>query len=193
MDPKVNTLMLSPCSIALLDSLIELPLKSWSLRFSISLRVAAFLACTVSRSRHALSRSDRSGAILSRPRSTGECEGEEEEEVLTPVRTRPRIIGAASFALLSEQARVYIKMHRCALVVLLLTNRLAGSSISEDQKGRLIGAIQRRMAMLASVNAEIERRLAAISLALAVPGYGSTAIRNLYRVAGVPYGGWFCI
>ncbi|KAI8257377.1 hypothetical protein K4K58_004231 [Colletotrichum sp. SAR11_239] len=88
-----------------------------------------------------------------------------------------------------DQAKIYIKMHRCALVVLLLTAGVAGSRMSEDKRKELVEEVRQRMRMLAVANAGIERRLAAISLVLASPKDGSTAIRNLYRVAGVEYAG----
>ncbi|KAJ5017183.1 hypothetical protein K4K57_009528 [Colletotrichum sp. SAR 10_99] len=88
-----------------------------------------------------------------------------------------------------DQAKIYIKMHRCALVVLLLTAGVAGSRMSEDKREQLVEEVRQRMRMLAVANAGIERRLAAISLVLASPKDGSTAIRNLYRVAGVEYAG----
>ncbi|KAL3294584.1 hypothetical protein RB213_004622 [Colletotrichum asianum] len=89
----------------------------------------------------------------------------------------------------SDQAKIYIKMHRCALVVLLLTAGVAGSRMSEDKREELVEEVRQRMRMLAVANAGIERRLAAISLVLASPQDGSTAIRNLYRVSGVEYAG----
>ncbi|KAF3798299.1 hypothetical protein GCG54_00015280 [Colletotrichum gloeosporioides] len=104
-------------------------------------------------------------------------------------QTRPRMVGAAPFTLFSDQAKIYIKMHRCALVVLLLTAGVAGSRMSEDKREELVEEVRQRMRMLAVANAGIERRLAAISLVLASPQDGSTAIRNLYRVAGVEYAG----
>ncbi|KAI8175277.1 hypothetical protein K4K54_006807 [Colletotrichum sp. SAR 10_86] len=88
-----------------------------------------------------------------------------------------------------DQAKIYIKMHRCALVVLLLTAGVAGSRMSEDKREELVEEVRQRMRMLAVANAGIERRLAAISLVLASPKDGSTAIRNLYRVSGVEYAG----
>ncbi|KAI8309211.1 hypothetical protein K4K59_009280 [Colletotrichum sp. SAR11_240] len=104
-------------------------------------------------------------------------------------QTRPRMVGAAPFTLFSDQAKIYIKMHRCALVVLLLTAGVAGSRMSEDKREQLVEEVRQRMRMLAVANAGIERRLAAISLVLASPKDGSTAIRNLYRVTGVEYAG----
>ncbi|KAF4896460.1 hypothetical protein CGCVW01_v013838 [Colletotrichum viniferum] len=120
-----------------------------------------------------------------------------QQDDLTPPRTqarartqtRPRMVGAAPFTLFSDQAKIYIKMHRCALVVLLLTAGVAGSRMSEDKREELVEEVRQRMRMLAVANAGIERRLAAISLVLASPQDGSTAIRNLYRVAGVEYAG----
>ncbi|KAI8152858.1 hypothetical protein K4K49_005371 [Colletotrichum sp. SAR 10_70] len=120
-----------------------------------------------------------------------------QQDDLTPPRTqnrartqtRPRMVGAAPFTLFSDQAKIYIKMHRCALVVLLLTAGVAGSRMSEDKRKELVEEVRQRMRMLAVANAGIERRLAAISLVLASPKNGSTAIRNLYRVAGVEYAG----
>ncbi|KAJ0272968.1 hypothetical protein COL940_010134 [Colletotrichum noveboracense] len=120
-----------------------------------------------------------------------------QQDDLTPPRTqtrartqtRPRMVGAAPFTLFSDQAKIYIKMHRCALVVLLLTAGVAGSRMSEDKREELVEEVRQRMRMLAVANAGIERRLAAISLVLASPQDGSTAIRNLYRVAEVEYAG----
>ncbi|KAJ3953764.1 hypothetical protein N0V92_009758 [Colletotrichum tropicale] len=120
-----------------------------------------------------------------------------QQDDLTPPRiqtrartqTRPRMVGAAPFTLFSDQAKIYIKMHRCALVVLLLTAGVAGSRMSEDKREELVEEVRQRMRMLAVANAGIERRLAAISLVLASPKDGSMAIRNLYRVVGVEYAG----
>ncbi|KAI8304381.1 hypothetical protein K4K61_006207 [Colletotrichum sp. SAR11_59] len=103
----------------------------------------------------------------------------------------PAVVAATPASPLSDrdQAKIYIKMHRCALVVLLLTAGVAGSRMSEDKREELVEEVRQRMRMLAVANAGIERRLAAISLVLASPQDGSTAIRNLYRVSGVEYAG----
>ncbi|WYZ36418.1 hypothetical protein EsH8_XIV_000018 [Colletotrichum jinshuiense] len=106
-----------------------------------------------------------------------------------PPGTRPRVIAAVPFILFRDQALVYHKMLRCALVVLLLTNGLAGGGLDEKARGRLLGEVRERMRLLAPVNADIERRLAKSSLVFGVAGHGAMAIRNLYRTVGVEYSG----
>lgn len=70
---QVSIRMLSPWSIALLLSLIEVPLNSWSLKFSISFRVLSFLFSTSPNSLTVFSSSLRSTAIFSRySRPSGE-------------------------------------------------------------------------------------------------------------------------